>query len=1022
MKLYDCSVQDTENRIEELAAQYVPEWHFDRSDPDIGSAIAKIFAIQMQENVGLVNRMMDRYHAEFVNMLDISLKPAKPAGSLVQFNLIENSVPGTMVRKGTRLVSASGPDSSGSVLFETDREIYVTNSRIVDAFMTDREEGTFVPLLGKYRDPEIVEGMEIRDEEEEIEAEAEVNEEETETEEERGRNTIRPFVLFSEKGNIARSILILYHESVFDLEDEPIYIRISGNPELNKRIGNKEFRFRYYSKSGLKDFDRVELKEDGETFELEKHDPNAKFNLGNREYAIVILEAKDTIKQDIEADGISLSSSGRERPLEFVNDGSIDMDTDKFEPFTDTLSVYNECYLGSDVYFSKGGALITLTFHVNYGEKGLYLTKQEEEVQLKIFKKKPKVIAADIPADAYADEIVLEYFNGTGWRKLRCNSDVSEIFARVDAGDYEISFICPDDWAVTQSGAYIGRAIRMRLIKSDNCFLRPGIHHYPIISDMKVSFSFRGHFVAPGRTFLFAGTQRREITKDVKAGGSFIILSGGKYSDDALYLGFDKKMEGGPVSIYFELSEVINTSFLKCRFEYSTIHGFKRMKVVDHTLNFSRSGSIMFIPPSDMAFVTLEDRRRIWIRISRVHAQSASENSLFLPRIQRILVNVIGVSNIVTGNEENYYISESGPNLHFNLPQGNILDAEVWVNEKGALSAEEIERMKDNDPGSIRVEYDMLGNVSAAYVKWEETDSFLNKNGRRVYMIDRAVNELIFSDGKKADIPRVVDDVSFKVRVRVSNGYEGNVEAGAISEFAGTELYMDSVTNPVRSYGGSNMETVHAALRRGANVIYGRGRLVSANDYKWSILSYSDSIDKVACIEGDTINGVYNDADVSFVLLMRDFADGSFSFHSISEELKKYLLTISSVTISPDNIHIVEPIFVSVSVNVWADVGSIDESFETQNLIKSALKYYFNPVSEGEDPGWDIGVIPKISQIKMKLSSLKSKAVIRKISVIANYVDRDGAHETDLSDLKVSPFMVVKSGEHKVHINLSSAD
>ncbi len=1021
MKLYDCSIQDTENRIEELAAHYVPEWHFDRNNPDIGTAIAKIFAVQMQENVGLVNRMMDRFHAEFVNMLDISLKPAKPAGSLVQFNLIENSVPGTMVRKGTRLVSAGASGNGEGVLFETDREIYVTSSKIVDAFMTDREEGTFVPLLGNFTNPEIIEGVEIREEEAEETEEAEAETEEVEAEDPY-RNTVRPFVLFSEKGNIARSVLILYHESVFDLEKEPIYVRLSGNTELNEKIKNGEFRFRYYSKSGLKDFDRVELKEDGETFELEKHDLNAKFNLGNREYAVVILEAENTIKQDIEAEGISLSSSGRERPLEFVNDGSLDMDIDRFEPFSDTLSVYNECYLGSDVYFSKGGAMITLTFHVNYGEKGLYLTRQEEEVQLKIFKKKPKVIAADIPADAYADEIVMEYFNGTGWRKLRCNSDVSEMFARVDAGDYEISFVCPDDWESTQSGAYMGRAIRMRLIKSDNCFLRPGIHHYPIISNMKVSFSFRGHFVAPGRTFLFAGTQRREITREVKSEGRFVILSGGKYSDDALYLGFDKKMEGGPVSLYFELSEAINTSFLKCRFEYSSIHGFKRMKVVDHTMDFSRSGSVMFIPPSDMAFVTLEDRRRVWIRISRVHPQNNSENSLFLPRIQKILVNVVGVSNIVTGNEENYYINESGPNLHFNLPQGNILDAEVWVNEKGSLSNEEIELMKENDPGSIRVEYDMLGNIYAAYVKWEETDSFLNKTGRRVYMIDRAVNELVFSDGKKADIPRVVDDVSFKVRVRISNGYDGNVAAGAINEFARTELYMDSVTNPVRSYGGSNMETVHAALRRGANVIYGRGRLVSANDYKWTILSYSDSIDKVACIAGDTIDGNYNDADISFVLLMRDFADGSFSFHSISEELKKYLLTISSVTVSPDNIHIVEPVFVSVSVNVWADVGSIDESFETQNLIKTTLKDYFNPVSDGESEGWEIGVIPKQSQIMMKLASLKSRAVIRKISVIANYVDRGGFHETDISDLKVTPFMVVKSGEHKVYINLSSTD
>ena len=37
--------------------------------------------------------------------------------------------------------------------------------------------------------------------------------------------------------------------------------------------------------------------------------------------------------------------------------------------------------------------------------------------------------------------------------------------------------------------------------------------------------------------------------------------------------------------------------------------------------------------------------------------------------------------------------------------------------------------------------------------------------------------------------------------------------------------------------------------------------------------------------------------------------------------------------------------------------------------------------------------------------------------MIASYVDGTGAHETDIADLKITPFMVVKSGEHKVIIS-----
>ena len=166
------------------------------------------------------------------------------------------------------------------------------------------------------------------------------------------------------------------------------------------------------------------------------------------------------------------------------------------------------------------------------------------------------------------------------------------------------------------------------------------------------------------------------------------------------------------------------------------------------------------------------------------------------------------------------------------------------------------------------MEYNSLGGVTEAFVKWEEADSFLNVRSRRSYCIDRFTNELIFSDGAKADYPKVTDDVAFKVRVRSSNGSYGNVGPGEINDVSGTEIFVDSVMNPVRAYGGSNMETVSEALKRGANILSGRNRLVTINDYIFAILNFSDSIDKVVCIPGERVEGGGDSADLSFVLLM----------------------------------------------------------------------------------------------------------------------------------------------------------
>ena len=82
---------DIEDRIEELASSYVPEWHFDREHPDIGSVIGKLFAGQMEGNIGRYNQVLSRYHTEFINLLGISLLPAKPAEATVLLRLVQDT-------------------------------------------------------------------------------------------------------------------------------------------------------------------------------------------------------------------------------------------------------------------------------------------------------------------------------------------------------------------------------------------------------------------------------------------------------------------------------------------------------------------------------------------------------------------------------------------------------------------------------------------------------------------------------------------------------------------------------------------------------------------------------------------------------------------------------------------------------------------------------------------------------------------------------------------------------------------
>ena len=75
------TINDIEKQIAELAKSYTPEWNFDVNQPDIGSVLALLFAGQLQGNITRFNQILEQYHTEFVNLLDISLRPPHPASA-----------------------------------------------------------------------------------------------------------------------------------------------------------------------------------------------------------------------------------------------------------------------------------------------------------------------------------------------------------------------------------------------------------------------------------------------------------------------------------------------------------------------------------------------------------------------------------------------------------------------------------------------------------------------------------------------------------------------------------------------------------------------------------------------------------------------------------------------------------------------------------------------------------------------------------------------------------------------------
>ena len=1012
--------------IKRLSEAYTPEWNFDTTNPDIASTIGIIYANQVAENIERVNGILDNYHTEFVNMLDISVRPATPAQSIVIMELAQDTIEGADIPYGTRLLGDAGELEMDPVVFETMDTIHVTNSKIKNVFMTDREDGAIVPIVGKLEEPTILSNAVVASDETEntdVDEVKPIEEDQVDVlaSDEKDVNAVtsvesmRPFRLFGENKGVEKNAVMFYHATMLG-SDGYIFIRIEGNDGLRDRIVSGKLPLYYVADGNLTPVPHISLMKDGKTITLQMDKKHTPQKLKDGEYGMLALIDDGIVDESVYVDSIKFSAAGEHVPFTVVGNDNQEYNKENFKPFSDVLALYNECYLGHDTYFNRPGSRVTIDFDLSFDEQLELLTAQEEEEELKIIKRRPKANLSIAPSGVYAQEIQMSYFNGRGYKNLEFEQEVRYMFAENKATHVSVSFICPSDWDANTVGAYDGRTIRMQLVKADNCYIRPAIHHAPRIRNLTLNFKYND-FIDPDKIYTIVGTKKRDISSYMMRKEKYPVFTKLGY-EDALYIGLDKRPAKGPVSILINIEESMRYEPVGCIFEYSSRDRFKPLKVIDGTEGMSKSGLLIFIPPTDFYDKDIEGNRRFWVRISRETIQRENEVAITLPMITSIRLNGIRVQNTDTKPEEKFYLDEITPYARFTLPFTGILSCDVWVNEFGSISENEMRRLKEINPASVRSEYDIQGIRTAFYTKWEEVERLESSEDRRVYMLDRLSSEILFGDGIQTEIPRVTNDVALKVLTRVSRGEKGNLNPGQINSALGNLLFIGDIYNPVKGFGGNNMETVDAAMERGANIISSRRRLVSEADYIKEIKSFSNLIEQVVCINGYDSFGRVSDGTLTILLLLKDFEEGSFSFHQTQMNCKNHILDHCELTLPESSLNISEPVYVRISVDAWIRALKIQDSFEIQANLEQMLNEYLNPIARDGYKGWKIGSAPTPSQLMMKINSFKQEAVIENVALLVEYIDADGEHEMDLSEFEMKPYMVCCPGKHQIHVEI----
>ena len=998
--------EDLCDRLEELAASYTPEWRFDRRDPDVGSTLALIYTGQMADNIRRLDQLPEKYHTEFANLLGLTLKPAYPASGVAVVELLRGTVPGAALPRGSRLM-ADGPDEE-PVLFETTGDVYLTNACITDVLSLSGSRGRVLPLLGGPKAAELVPAA---------------PEETSDTEpapvlegpEPEGPVVAGPFALFDyETPGIQKNALLLYHRDLFG-GDSATPIRLSvtapdGTPLADVLADPVRWRWRFYDGTELCPFETVRA-EDG-VLELRRSGGSQPVRLDGRDYHVVCLEAVGPVTESLTIGDIRMASVGEPAAPEMILHEDEVLEADECLPFGDTVSLFDECYLCDDRVFAQQGAEVTLSLRLDSRRKLLRLTPQQESEELKIIKRKPRAVPYETASTA-PEQVALEYFNGQAWRRLPCSAEWGGLFDGTKSGPFQIRFLCPEDWAPVPVGGYAGRSLRLRVTQADNCYLLPCEHTVPLLREVRLSYAYTGVWKQPQQVRVVRGTRTEDPTRALLDGRGMTAFAPLPYPSASLYLGFDRPLEGAPISMLFDVEENVHFRMDPVQYEYSTRTGFRPMKVIDGTEDFSSPGIVLFLPPADFAPMEVEGVRRWWLRLRG--SEDAAQG--YHAKIRSIRLNAVGIRNQQTHEEETFYVENTVPDLTIPLSARNILSAEVFVSELGQHSRQQMRRMQEEHPEDVRVEYDQMGEIVSFYVRWTEVDTFdRSQRGDRHYMIDRVRNALVFGDGVHVRIPQAGRDASILVRAVSCDGARGNVPAGAVDRFYGNVMYVQSVTNPVAACAGSDLEDLDSARRRGAELLSGRGRLISEQDFTRAVKAFSGAVEKVKCMAGRSIDGREDPSLVTIAVMTEDYDRGAYAFHNIREPLRRYLLERCDATMAKDCLILSEPVYVEISVTVWVRADGAGRAFEVQDLVLDSIRGFLDPLPHPGHAGWEIGVLPSEGQIRMLLRSLRFAGRVEQMVMTARYVDQDGIHETGLDGLPDMPFAIGVSGQHQVHM------
>ena len=480
--------------------------------------------------------------------------------------------------------------------------------------------------------------------------------------------------------------------------------------------------------------------------------------------------------------------------------------------------------------------------------------------------------------------------------------------------------------------------------------------------------------------------------KPIKVKRTFTPFTRSSDKEASLYIAFDKDISDLPVTLFFPLLsgdyvpplEGAAQESPRLLWQYWNGSKWSVLMVEDYTKELTKREMVKFLTPEAVKKKACFNKNLYWIRALLTEGDFSS-----VPKLSGIYGNAVWAKNIVSIKREILGSSNGDPEQIFTCSQMPVLPGqEISVRETSISDREKEQLLKESGENVIKEIKDDAENVLEMWVLWREVDHFYFSGAHdRHYVLDRKTGSVTFGDGIKGMIPPTGKD-NLRCTYKAGGGIRGNLGSGKISKLRSNIPYVDSVTNPVASEGGTDQENLDEIKIRAPRTIRHRNRAVTFKDYEWIAKEASPKVARVKCLPVSNPLKQFKPGWVTVIIVPDLIENKPLPTEELLEEVRNYVFErTASNLISPDiaQVNVIPPNYLGVNVLVDVAFKSISEAKITESRISEKLDRFFHPLTGGpHGKGWEFGRNVYVTEVYEMLEKVKGVDYVKDIQIDAN--------------------------------------